>query len=147
MSAETIPSRFLAWATKTPDRPAYFVRGATTWEPTPWREHVAETRSAARALIALGFKPGDRVAIIGFNRPEWVVFDMAAMLAGGVPAGIYTTSSPVEAAYILNHAEAAFLLVENETHWKKVISQRENLPYLKRVIFMRAQLGGVPRAR
>ena len=42
------------------------------------------------------------------------------MAAGAVPAGIYTTSSPGECAYILNHSEAPVLLVENEAQWQKI---------------------------
>jgi long-chain acyl-CoA synthetase len=137
MAADTVPARFVAWQQKTPDRPAYFVRRGSDWVSTPWAAHVAETRRAARALIALGFKPGDTVTIIGFNRPEWCVFDLAAMLAGGIPAGIYTTSSAPELAYIVNHAEAGFLLVEDSQQWEKVRSQLEHLPKLRHVVFMR----------
>ena len=43
-----------------------------------------------------------------------MIFDVGAMAAGAIPAGIYTTSSPAECAYILNHSEAPVLLVENE---------------------------------
>jgi long-chain acyl-CoA synthetase len=137
MAADTIPARFLTWAHKTPERPAYYNREGGQWQATTWATHVAQTRRAARALIALDFKPADTVAIIGVNRPEWVIFDMAAVLAGGVPAGIYTTSSPSELAYIVNHAEAAFLLVENNDQWQKVHAQRQNLPLLRHVIFMK----------
>jgi long-chain acyl-CoA synthetase len=137
MAIDSIPRRFLAWAKKTPERPAYFMRNGKEWKPTSWANHVAEARRAARALIALGFRPNDTVTIIGANRPEWVHFDMAAMLAGGVPAGIYTTSSPAELAYIVNHAEAAFLLVENDEQWRKVQAQRAQMPKLEHVVFMR----------
>lgn len=137
MRADTVPARFVTWATKTPDRPAYFTRTTAGWQATPWSAHVAETRRAARALIALGFKPGDTVCIIGVNRPEWAVFDVAAIMAGGIPAGVYTTSSASELAYIVNHAESAFLLVENLEQWQKVVAQRGSLPKLQHVVFMK----------
>ena len=68
------------------------------------------------------------MAVLGFNRPEWVIFDVAAMAAGGAPAGIYTTSSPDEVAYVLNHLEAPVVLVENEHQWKKIEAPRRPHP-------------------
>jgi long-chain acyl-CoA synthetase len=59
------------------------------------------------------------------------------MAAGAVPAGIYTTSSPSECAYILNHSEAPVLLVENESQWQKIDVVRDELPHLRQVVMMR----------
>ena len=107
------------------------------WRPTTWRQYVDEIRRAARALISLGFPRGGKVAILGFNRPEWVVFDHAAMMAGGVPAGIYTTCSAEEVQYIVHHSEAFAVLVEDVGQWKKIAAQRANLPLLRHVITMK----------
>ncbi len=96
-----------------------------------------ELQRAARALISLGFEPRGRACILGFNRPEWVVFDLATMAAGGAPAGIYTTCSPDEVAYILNHSEAPVVLVENEAQWAKVKEKRDELPHLRHVVVMK----------
>ncbi len=89
------------------------------------------------ALRALGVDRGSAVAILGFNRPEWVAMDLAAMCLGAVPVGIYTTSSPDEVQYIAAHCEAAVILVENRAQWEKVVERREQLPALKRVVLMR----------
>ncbi len=137
MATDTIPRRFLSQAQARPDQPACWVKSGGAWQPTTWRAYVAETRRVARALMALGFAPGDKVCILGFNRPEWVIFDVAAMMAGGAPAGIYTTSSPEEVRYIVHHSEAPFVLVENEAQWRKIAAERANLPLLKKVVMMR----------
>ncbi|MBI2570748.1 MAG: long-chain fatty acid--CoA ligase [Candidatus Schekmanbacteria bacterium] len=137
MSADTIPARFLEHARIRPEEPAYYVRENGSWHATSWRDYVAETRRAARAMVALGLEPGDTVCILGFNKPEWVVFDIAAMLIGGVPAGIYTTCSPGEVQYIVHHAEAKLVLVENEQQWQKINAERQRLPSLQKVVFMR----------
>ena len=79
MTTETIPTRLFDQAQRRPDAPAYYTRGARGWEPTSWRAYSSQVRRAAKALIALGFQPGDNVCILGFNRPEWVIFDVAAM--------------------------------------------------------------------
>ena len=96
MPIDSIPSRFLEQARIRPDAPAYYVRKDGGWLPTSWRDYVSETRKAARALKTLGVKSGGSVCILGFNRPEWVITDIATMLIGGAPAGIYTTCSPTE---------------------------------------------------
>ncbi len=135
--ADTIIHRLFAQAKKRPEAPAYLVKKQGVWHATSWSEYGAEVEKAARALIALGFRRGDRVCILGFNRPEWVVFDLASMAAGGAPAGIYTTCSPDEVAYILNHSEAPFVLVENEGQWAKVKEKQSELPHLRRVVTMK----------
>lgn len=134
---DSIPARFLRQGQERAAAPGYFVRRAGRWEMTTWGEYAAEVRRAARALVALGLEPGGTTAILGFNRPEWVVFAMATMAGGGAPAGIYTTSSPPEIAYILNHAEATLLLVENEEQWRKIEAVRGELPNLRHVVAMR----------
>jgi long-chain acyl-CoA synthetase len=88
-------------------------------------------------MIALGMEPGDHVAILGFNRPEWVIFDVAAMAAGGAPAGIYATNSPEECKYILNHSEAKLVLVEDQDQWSKIDAVRSELPFLQKAIAMK----------
>ncbi|MGH9010034.1 MAG: AMP-binding protein, partial [Acidimicrobiia bacterium] len=137
MAFETIPQRVLGHAQRLGSAPAYYVRGASGWEATSWKAYAAEVRRAGTALMALGVEPGQPVCILGANRPEWVIFDVAAMATRAVPAGIYTTSSPPECAYILNHSEATILLVENEAQWQKIASGRDQLPHLRHVVMMR----------
>ena len=137
MPIDSIPARFLDQALRRPTRPAYYVREDSGWKATTWNVFVDEVRQVARALIASGFEAGDKVCILGFNRPEWTIFDLATMVAGGTPAGIYTTCSPSEVQYILNHAEAKVVLVEDEGQWEKVKAERERLPQLERVVTMK----------
>lgn len=124
-------------AREIPDRPAYGYKVNGTWKMVNWRDYYNEIRQAAKALIALGMQPGENVCILGFNRPEWVVFDLAGMLAGGAAAGIYTTNSPAEVRYIVAHAEARFILLEDAGQWAKIDAERANMPHLQRVIMMR----------
>ena len=140
MPADTIPHRVLIQGQRRSASPAYFTKQAGVWRPTTWRQYVDEIRTAARALMGLGFPAGGTVAILGFNRPEWVIFDHAAMMAGGAPAGIYTTCSAEEVQYIVDHSEAHAVLVEDLGQWKKIAAQRANLPRLRHVVTMRGCL-------
>jgi long-chain acyl-CoA synthetase len=154
MAADTIIHRFIKQAKTRPDAPAYHVKEKGSWKAFTWGEYVEQTRTVARALLALGVgrKHGNGsaddaascVCILGFNRPEWAMFDFAAMMAGGVPAGIYSTCSPSEVAYIVGHTEAKVVLVEDHSQWKKIEQERDKLPKLEHVVLMKgaAQPGG-----
>ena len=137
MAYDSIPARFLAQGAQRPEAPAYFVKVDGAWRATRWRDHVRETRLVARALIAEGVGPGQTVGILGFNRPEWVAMATATLLTGGAPAGIYTTCSAEEVQYILAHAEARVVLVEDAGQWEKVRKVRDQLPALRRVVQMK----------
>ncbi|MCA9636551.1 MAG: long-chain fatty acid--CoA ligase, partial [Myxococcales bacterium] len=137
MASDTIPARLFEQARRQPSAPAYHVRGPGGWQATSYKDYADEVRQAAKALINLGFEAGQNVCILGFNRPEWVIFDVAAMAAGGAPAGIYTTCSPPEVQYIVHHAEAPIVLVENASQWEKIKAERERLPHLRHVVTMK----------
>jgi len=134
---DSIPLRLLNQAKTRPNDPAHFEKRDGVWVGTSWSDYAAEVRQAAKAMIALGFQPGQSVCMLGFNRSEWVVFDVACMAAGGAPAGIYATCSPVEVQYIVHHCEAPLVLVENVEQWKKIDAERANLPHLKHVVMMK----------
>ncbi len=137
MPTDTIPYRLFQTAARTPDAAAYYVKSGGTWNPTSYADYAAEVRAAARALVALGVPAGGTVSILGFNRPEWIVFDVAAMAIGAAPAGIYTTNSPDEVRYIIGHAESPVVLLENAMQWEKVKKVRADLPHLKHVVMMK----------
>ena len=134
---DLIPHRLLVQATTRPTAVAYQAKVNGRWQPTTWGAFVDQVRTAARALMALGFARGGTVAILGFNRPEWVILDHAAMLAGGAPAGIYTTSSPEEVQYIVHHSEALVVLVEDAAQLAKIKAKRDEMPLCKHIVMMR----------
>lgn len=131
------PARFLVTARERGADPAYYMRDEAGWQPTSWQDYAAQVQQAARALVALGVQPGQAVCILGFNRPEWVIMDLAAMMVGAVAAGIYWTSAPGEVEYIIRHSGGAILLAEDDTQWAKVRESRARLPGLQRVVMMK----------
>jgi len=137
MAIDSIPARLFKTAASHPAAPGYFAKSGGEWKSTSWKEYAEQVRTAARAMIALGLEAGGTVCILGFNRPEWVIFDVACMCCGGAPAGIYTTCSPTEVQYIVDHAEAQLLLLEDKEQWDKVNAERERLPKLKHVVMMK----------
>ena len=130
------PARLLERGEKDAAKPAYSVFDGQDWVATSWADYAAETRKAARALVALGVSPDDTVAILGFNRPEWTTMAIAAMMAGGRPAGVYWTSSPPEIAYILQHSEAPVFLVETAEQIEQAQALRADCPKLEHIVVM-----------
>jgi long-chain acyl-CoA synthetase len=137
VAAETIPAKVLENGRKMPDHPAYHVKRGGAWHPTTWRQYAAEVNAAGKSLMALGVNASDRVTILGFNRPEWVIMDVGAMSIGAVPAGIYTTNSPAECRYIIDHSESPVLLLEDHDQWAKINEVRHQLPALRHVVMMK----------
>ncbi len=137
MGYDTIAHKVLANGRTMGSRPAHRVKSDGTWEAIDWATYADEVRASAKALIALGVEPGTPVNILGFNRPEWVVMHVGAIAAGAVPAGIYTTSSPLECLYIIGHCESPVVLVENAEQWAKIERVRAELPLLRHVVTMK----------
>ncbi len=137
MPVLTVAHKVLENGSTMPDRPAYYVKAGGAWQPTSWKGYADQVRAAAKSLIALGVEPGDTVDILGFNRPEWVIMDVAAMAVGGVPVGIYATNSPTECKYIIGHSEAGVVLVEDQSQWDKVAKVRGDLPGLRTIVAMK----------
>ena len=136
MAVDTIPYRLFQQAKTRPDAPAYYRKVAGTYRATSYREYAAQVKRAARALISLGLPVGGTTVILGYNRPEWAIMDLATMSAGGAPAGIYTTCSASEVRYITHHVEARVALVENTRQWEKIEKEIDNLPLLEHVVLM-----------
>ena len=137
-----IPRQLFDRAREHPQQSAYCVYSHNGWRHTSWSEYSDQVKQVAYALLALSLEPQQSVCILGYNRPEWILFDVACMVVGGVPAGIYTTSSPEEVGYIVRHSEAPVILVEDLLQWQKVNLIRETLPQLKHIILMEGALDG-----
>jgi long-chain acyl-CoA synthetase len=130
-------------AVRRPDAVAYGEKIAGVWRTTTWQDYDRQIRRCARALLALGVREQERIAILGGNRPEWAIFCLAAMSIRAVAVGVYQTCSPEQVAFIVDHAEAPLILVEDEAQWRKLDLQRESLPRLRQVVMMRAA-GALP---
>lgn len=106
------------------------------WEKTTWQTYYDQVETTARAFMALGLEKDSTISILGNNRPQWVISNMAAIFAGGIPGGIYTTSSPEQCRYIAHHSQSVIAVVENESQLAKFKQIRQDLPELKAIVLM-----------
>ncbi len=123
-------------AERLKDSPALWTRRGGGWVPTSWRQYARRVRDFALGLQSLGFAPRQALAVMGFNREEWVVAALGAMASGGVAVGVYTTSSSEQLAYVADHCEAPIVLLENEDSLERLEGVRGLLPRLRHVILM-----------
>lgn len=132
----TAPRLFFQQAERLADRIAMRHKVLGLWAPVTWREYAGHVRRLANGLLALGLAKGDRVGLIGENRPEWLYADMAIQACGGITAAIYATNSAEQCQYVLAHAETRFFFVENEEQLDKFLQIEDQVPHVEHVIVM-----------
>ena len=93
------------------DAPFLWHKADGVWHPTSWTQAAHQVASLARALTALGMKKGDRVMLVGENRPEWCISDLAIMAAGCVTVPTYTTNTERDHQHILENSGACAVIV------------------------------------
>ncbi|MFV8752849.1 AMP-dependent synthetase/ligase [Nannocystaceae bacterium ST9] len=136
---QTVMQLFDAAAREKPGEPALRQKVGGVWKDTSWSDYHREIRLAARGLIALGLEPKRGVSLIGFNCPQWLIGNVAAIYAGGVPVGIYTTSTPPQCKYVAGHSDSNIVIVENQEQLVKILAIRDELPVLKAIVMMRGE--------
>jgi long-chain acyl-CoA synthetase len=132
---DTFPKLVRANAERWPERVAIREKDLGIWQSYTWRDYFARARRIALGLAALGFTRGDKTAIIGDNRPElyWAV--AATQALGGVPVPLYQDSIEKELAYIVDHAEVRFAVVEDQEQVDKLLHIRAQCPRLECIVY------------
>jgi long-chain acyl-CoA synthetase len=126
-----------ATAAAHPELPALREKRDGAWRAFTWEEYRRQALAVARGFLALGLEPGQGVAILGANSPRWFFADLGAIAAGGVPTGIYTTSTPEQCRYVLENCAAGVAVVEHAGYLANV--DRAALPGLRAVVLMEGE--------
>jgi long-subunit acyl-CoA synthetase (AMP-forming) len=106
------------------------------WQPITWSAYRRRVRDFAHGLADLGVQPGEVVAVLGDNRPEWLIADFAITLLGGVMVGVNTWATARELQHILSHSDTRFLITVARflRHDYAAILPELDLPKLERTI-------------
>src|SRR5438309_978532 len=135
MEHDTLPRLLLAQAQRLGrHKVALREKKYGIWQEVTWEQYAAHVRAVCLGLVRLGLERGDRVAVISGNRPAWLYVELAAQSAGAIPLGIFVDSLPEQVKSILDHSQARFVLVEDQEQADKVLSIRDGLPRLRRII-------------
>lgn len=104
------------------------------WVKISTQEYIAKADSISRALLRIGIKKDDKIAIISSNnRPEWHIVDIGILQTGAQTVPIYPTISEQDYEYILNHCEANYCFVSDEELFHKIESIKDKVPHLKEI--------------
>lgn len=106
------------------------------WESITWAEYVAAVNALAAKMIDLGLEAGEHVSLLGENRPEWCIADIAIQTAGAATVGVYTTSSAEQLAYHLRHSDSVGLVLEDAEQLEKWLEIKDDFPDIRWVILM-----------
>jgi long-chain acyl-CoA synthetase len=105
------------------------------WRAFTWAEYEARTRAMALGLQGLGVGDGDVVALIGDNRPDWVMGEIAAHALGARSLGLYRDGLEEEIAYLLAYAGATAVIAEDEEQVDKLLNVADSVPGLRYIIY------------
>ncbi len=136
---QTLSRMFLATAQRRNSAIALRRKEFGVWKGISWLEYEQQARAVAGALLAWGLEANQSVAVLGENRPEWVIGDQGIMLAAGVTAGIYATNAAEGVQYVLEHSDSRFVILENIEQLDKVLEVRASLPKLEKIVVMDAK--------
>ncbi len=132
---ETLPQYLKQHAEKTPDKIAIRLRDYGIWQALTWKQYYEHVKYFSLGLVSLGLMPEETIAIIGDNRPEWVMAELAAQSAGAKSIGLYQDSVVEEMIYIFNHADVSFIIVEDQEQVDKILEMWEELEGIRKVIY------------
>jgi long-chain acyl-CoA synthetase len=132
---DTFPRLMLHHARVRPAHPATREKALGIWQTWTWTEVAAEVRALACGLAAQGFRRGMHLAIIGDNRPRLYWSMCAAQALGGIPVPMYQDAPAADFVFVLNDAEIAYALVEDQEQVDKLLEAQPQVPTLAHIYY------------
>jgi len=117
------------------DRPAMRHKDFGIWQTWTWAQLLGEVRAYAVGLSRLGVRRGDRIAIVGANRPKLYWSIMAAQMLGAIPVPVYADAVADELAFVLAHAEVRFAAVQDQEQVDKILGVAERLLTIAHILY------------
>jgi long-chain acyl-CoA synthetase len=133
---DTFPKLLLKNAVRFRDRDAMREKEFGIWQSWTWHQLCEEIQDLACGLAELGFQRGDKIAIIGDNRPRLYGAMCAAQALGGVPVPMYQDAAAAELAFVVDHAEVRFAIGEDQEQVDKLLEIKSSCPLLQFIIYV-----------
>ena len=105
------------------------------WQTYSWQAYRDNVRDFALGLASLGFQRGDKLSVVGDNRPQLYFAQLSAQALGGISVPVYQDSIASELVYVLNHAETSIIVAEDQEQVDKALSLKERLLCLRWIIY------------
>ena len=132
---DTLPKLLQRNAEESPNAPGIREKTRGVWQTFTWSGYRDMMRDFALGLASLGFTRGDKLSVVGDNRPQLYAAQLSAQAMGGMAVPVYQDSIAAELVYVLNHAEVSIIVAEDQEQVDKVLSLKDRLPKLQKVIF------------
>ena len=133
--ADTFPKLLYRNADRFGGRTAMRHKDYGIWQSWTWSQVLDEVRAFSAGLDEIGLKRGDKLAIVGSNRPRLYWAMCAAQALGAVPVPIYSDSVAEEMAYVLEHAEVTVAIAQDQEQVDKILSVSDRLPRLTHMVY------------
>lgn len=130
----TLPGMFFTQAERYGKKPFLWAKKSGRWTPLSWVETAEQVAKLAEALKGLGVKPGDRVALLSENRPEWAVSNLAIMAIGAISVPLYTTYTTSDHLHVLENSGAKVAIVSTRALIKTFLPAAHESDHLQTAI-------------
>jgi len=105
------------------------------WQSYSWADYYENVKKFSLGLASLGFQRGDRLSVIGDNRPQLYWAQVAALCLGGVPVPLYQDAIEKELEYIIQHSEAKFVVAEDQEQVDKMLALKGKIPSMEMILY------------
>jgi long-chain acyl-CoA synthetase len=136
MTENTLPKLLKKNADKYGDRKiAMRVKDRGIWQSFTWKDYYENVKYFSLGLVSLGVKRGDKISILGENKPEIFWAELAAQAAGGTAVDIYTDCTPPEVKFFVTDSDSTFVVAHDQEQVDKIFQIKDDLPLVKKVIY------------
>lgn len=132
---DTLPKLLALHAEQHPTQVALREKDFGLWRAITWAQFQDRTRLLALGLCDLGIGRGDVLALIGDNRPDWVMGEIAAHAVGAMSLGVYRDVLEDELTYLLTYAEVRVVLAEDEEQVDKLLGLADGCPSVQHIVY------------
>lgn len=132
---DTMPKCFRKNFIQKPRQVCMQVKDKGIWNSYTWVECYEKVKFLSLGLVSLGLERGDKVSILGENKPEWFWAELATQAAGGIAVGIFTDCIPSEVKFYIEHSESKFVVAHDQEQVDKILEIKDQLPLLKKAIY------------
>jgi long-chain acyl-CoA synthetase len=132
---DTLPKLLQRNAEENPGAAGIREKTRGVWQTLTWAGYRDNVRDFALGLASMGFKRGDKLSVVGDNRPQLYIAQLATQVLGGMSVPVYQDSIASELVYVLNHAETSVIVAEDQEQVDKALSLKDKLPHLRWIVF------------
>lgn len=135
IEGDTLPKLLVRNFLQNPHKVAMRVKDRGIWKEYTWKDYYEKVKYFSLGLIRLGLKKGDKISVLGENKPEWYWAELAVQSAGGTAVGIFVDCISSEVKYYVEHSDSKFVVVHDQEQVDKLLGIKDQLPLLNKVIY------------